>query len=167
MQLQTIVWLFLWWFWSSGFFLAKQPFKVMSISDSFYCGCRNICTCLLQHLHKVLCCCSGIDLHFSHQSTFTSRRQNASLSWAVWWLRGPMVFIRAYYCLYRLMWYLQAFGNCSQWWTRLLEIYNCFSEVLADFFWCSHDVKQRGTEFEGRPWNTSTGTPPIYSNYVY
>ena len=28
---------------------------------------------------------------------------------------------------------------------------NIFSEVLADFFRFSHDVKQRGTEFEGRP----------------
>ena len=26
-----------------------------------------------------------------------------------------------------------------------------FSEFLADFFRFSHDVKQRGTEFEGRP----------------
>ena len=34
----------------------------------FYCGYRYFCTCFLQHLHKVLCCCSGIDLHFSHQS---------------------------------------------------------------------------------------------------
>ena len=28
-----------------------------------------------------------------------------------------------------------------------MEVYNLFSDVLADF---SHDVKQRGTEFEGR-----------------
>ena len=28
---------------------------------------------------------------------------------------------------------------------------NFFSEVLADFFRFSHDAKQRGTEFEGRP----------------
>jgi hypothetical protein len=42
-----------------------------------------------------------------------------------------------------------------------------FSEVLANFFWFSHDVKQRVcTEFEGRPWNTSTGTPPMNSNDV-
>ena len=41
---------------------------------------------------------------------------------------------------------------------------NVFSEVLADFFGFSHDVKQRGTEFEVRPGNTSTGTPPIDSN---
>ena len=34
------------------------------------------------------------------------------------------------------------------------------------FFWFSHDVKQRSTVFEGRPWNTCTGTPPIYSNDV-
>uniref|UniRef100_A0A4W5PER8 Uncharacterized protein n=1 Tax=Hucho hucho TaxID=62062 RepID=A0A4W5PER8_9TELE len=33
-------------------------------------------TCFLQHLHKVLCCFSGIDSHFSHQSAFISRRQN-------------------------------------------------------------------------------------------
>ena len=35
-----------------------------------------LCTCFLQHLHKVLCCCSGIDFHFSHQRMFISRRQN-------------------------------------------------------------------------------------------
>ena len=72
------------------------------------------CTCFLQQLHKVLRCCSGIDLHFSHQSTFISRRQNESPSWAIWRLRGPMVYILAYYCLHRWMWYLQAFGNCYE-----------------------------------------------------
>jgi hypothetical protein len=35
--------------------------------------------------------------------------------------------------------------------TRLVEVYNFFSEVLADLLEFSHDVKQRGTEFEGRP----------------
>ena len=57
------------------------------------------------------------------------------------------------------------FGNCSQRWTRLVEVYDYFSEVLADFFafLFPHDVKQRGTEFEGRPWNTFTGTPPFDS----
>ena len=81
-------------------------------------------TCFLQHLHKVLCCCSGIDLHFSHQRTFISRRQNIFPSWAVWRLRGPMVFILSYYYSYRWTWYLQAFGNCSQGWPRLVEVYN-------------------------------------------
>ena len=56
--------------------------------------------------------------------------------------------------------------ECSVGWTWLVEVYNPFSEVLSDFFWFSHDVKQRGTEFEGRPWNTSPGTPPIDSNDV-
>jgi hypothetical protein len=41
-----------------------------------------------------------------------------------------------------------------------------FSEVLADLFWFSHGVKQRGTEFEGRSWNIFTGTPPIDSKDV-
>ena len=69
---------------------------------------------------------AGIDLQFSHQSTFISRRQNASPSWAVWRLRGPMMFILVYYCLYRWTWYFQAFGNCSQGWTRLVEVYDFF-----------------------------------------
>ena len=78
----------------------------------------------------------------------------------------PWCLYLRYYCLYRWMGYLQAFGNCSQGWTRLVEVYNSFPEVLADFIWFSHDVKQRGTEFEGRPCNTSTGTPPTDTNYV-
>ena len=41
-----------------------------------------------------------------------------------------------------------------------------FSEVLADFFRFSHDVKQRGTEVEDKTLKTSTGTSPIDSNDV-
>jgi hypothetical protein len=80
--------------------------------DVLYCGYKYFCTCFLQHLHKVLCC-SVIDLHFSHKSMFIFRGQNTSSSWVVWRLRGPMVFILVYYCLYRWAWYLQAFWNCS------------------------------------------------------
>jgi hypothetical protein len=65
-QLQTVVWLFLWWFWSSGFLLAEQPFRLCRYRTRFICGYRYFCTCFLQHLHNFLCCCSGIDLHFSH-----------------------------------------------------------------------------------------------------
>jgi hypothetical protein len=65
----------------------------------FYCGYRYFCTCFLQQTYKVICCCSGIDLHFSHQSMFISRRQNALPSSAVWRPRSPMVFMLAYYCL--------------------------------------------------------------------
>jgi hypothetical protein len=74
---------------------------------------------------------------------FIPRRQNTFPSWAVWPLCGPMVFILAYYCLYRWMWYLQVFGNFSQGWTRVVEVNSYFPEVLADLFWFSHDVKQK------------------------
>jgi hypothetical protein len=114
-------------FWSSGFFLAKRPFGLYRYRTPFTVDI-DTCTCFLQHLHKVLCCCSGIGLYFSHQSMFISRRQNASPSWSVWRMRGPMVFILAYYCLYRWTWYLKAFGNGPQGWTRLVEVYN-------NFFW--------------------------------
>ena len=143
-----------------------SAFQVVLIWDSFYCGYRYFCTRLLQHLHKVLCCWSGIDLHFSHQSTLISRRQNASPSWALWRLRGQMVFILAYYCLYRWTWYLQAFWKLFPRMNQTCGGLQFFSEVLSNFFWFCHDVKERGTEFEGRPWNTSTGTPLIDWNYV-
>ena len=126
-------------FWCSVFFLAEWPFRLGWYRTRF-----------------------TVDKDTLHQSMFISKRQNASPSWAVWRLRGPMVFFLAYYCLYRWTWYLQAFGNCSQGWTRL----NFFSEVLADFFWFSHDVKQRGTEFEGRPRNTSTYILPSVCNLL-
>jgi hypothetical protein len=54
---------FLWRFWSSDFFLAEQPVRLCRHRTRFYCGFRYFCTCFLQHLNKVLCCCSGIDLH--------------------------------------------------------------------------------------------------------
>jgi hypothetical protein len=54
-------------------------------------------------------------------------------------LRGPMVFILEYYSLYRWMWYLQAFGNCSQGWTSLVEVHIFFWGLgwfLLIFPWC-------------------------------
>jgi hypothetical protein len=68
-------------------------FQVMFRYRTRLCGYRSCCTCFLQHLHKVLCCCSGIDLHPPRK--FISRRQNVSPSWAVGRLHGPMVFILA------------------------------------------------------------------------
>ena len=140
-ELQTIVWLFY-----AGFgAVASSLLSDLSIEDSFYCGYRYICTCFLQHLHNVLCCCSAIDLHFSHQSTFISRRQNASPSWAYDGCVVP-------WCLY-----LHTIVCTDERGTfRHLEIApkdepdlwrstNYFSEVLVDFFWFPHDVKQRGT----------------------
>jgi hypothetical protein len=95
-----------------------------------------------------------------HQSTFISRRQNVSPSWAVWRLCGPMVFILAYYCLYRWMWYLQVFGNCSHRWTRLVGVYifflrSSFTFTFKSFSrrsyperltnWCIHLMTSSGT----------------------
>ena len=113
----------------------------VAILDSFDGGYKYFCTCFLQHLHKVLCCCSGIDLHFSHQSTFISRDGTHLLTAA--WSHG------VYTCVLLFEQMNVAFENCSQGWTRLVEVYNNISEVLADLFWFSHDVTQWGTEFEG------------------
>lgn len=54
-----------------------MAFKDPSIKDLFDCRHRYFCTCFLLHLCKVFCC-SGIDLHFSCQSMFASKRQKES-----------------------------------------------------------------------------------------
>ena len=82
-QLQTIVWLFLWRFWSSGFFLAERPFRLYRYRYHFTVDI-DIFLPVSSSIFNFLCCCSGIDLHFSHQSTLISKRQNVSPSWAVW-----------------------------------------------------------------------------------
>ena len=79
----------------------------------------------------VLCCCSGIDLHFSHQSKLISRRQNGSPSWAVWRLCGSMLFILRCYCLYTWTWHLQAFGNWG-----LQFVFWGLGWFLLIFPWC-------------------------------
>ena len=147
---------FLWQFWSSDFFLAERPFRLYRYRTHFTVHIDTFvpvsCSIFTMSFAVVL----GLIWTF-RTKVRSSLGDNTSPSCVVWWLRGPMVFVLEYYCLYRWTWYLQVFGNCSQKWTRLVE-------VLADFFGFSHDVKQRCTEFEGKPWNISTGTPPIYSN---
>ena len=150
-------------FWSSGFFLPERPFRLCRYRthftvdiDTFVPVFSSIFTRSFAVVLLLIC-----TFHTKVRSSLGDRTPLLPERYD-----GSMVPWCLYFCSYRWTWYLQAFGNCSQGWTRLVEVYKLFSEVLADFFWFSHDVKQRGNEFEGRPWNTSTGTPPIDSNDV-
>ena len=164
-QLQTVVWLFLWRFWGNGFILAERPFTLCRYRTSFTVDIDTFVPVYSSIFIRSFAVVLGLICTFHAKVRASLGDRTCLLPWAVWWLRGPMVFILANYCLYRWTWYIQAFGNCSQDEPDLLRS-TIFVEVLADFFWFSHDVKQRGTELEGRPWNTSTGTPPIDSNDV-
>ena len=124
-QLQTVVWLFLWWFWSSGFFLAERPFRLCRYMTRFAVDIDTFVPVSSSIFTRSFAVVLRLIFTF-HNKVRSSRRQNASPSWAVWRLRGPMVFILAYYCLYKWTWYLQVFGNCSQGWIRLVEVYNIF-----------------------------------------
>ena len=90
----------------------------------FYCGYRYFCTCFFQNLHKVLYWCSGIDLYFSHQiHSSLGDRTRLLPEWYDSCVVPWCLYLRTIVCLYRWKWNLQAFGNCSQGWTRL-EVYN-------------------------------------------
>lgn len=110
-------------FWSNGFFLREWLF-----SPSRYRTCFTVdndtLTGFSQHLHKVFCFSSWVDMHISEQSTFFSVTQNLSLSRVVWWLDTPMVFILAYNCLKSWTWHLQATGNCT--------VHTFLSDIWAD-----------------------------------
>ena len=132
-------------------------FQVMSILDSFYCGYRYFCSIFTRCFAVVLgfICTFHIKVRSSLRVSFLNG-MTAAWSHAVY--TCVLLFVQMN-VVPSDVW------NWSQGWTRPVEVYNIFSEVLADFFWFSHDVKKRGTEFEGRPWNTSTGTPPIDKKY--
>ena len=82
----------------------------------------------------------------------------------VWWLRGPMVFILAYYCLYRWTWYLH-----GVW--KLLPRMNQTCGGLYFFWglgwfllispWCQAEALSLKVGLEIHP-----GTPPIDSHDV-
>ena len=117
-------------FWSSGFFLAERPVRLCQYRTRFTVDIDTFVPVSF-NIFKVLCCCSGIICTF-RTKVRSSLGENASPSWEVWRLCGPMVCnILAYYCLYRWTWYLQ----------KLLPRMNqtcgglqCFSEVLTDLF---------------------------------
>ena len=69
--------------------------------------------------------------HWSSSSSTHDERYTERVSFLSG-MCGPVVFIPAYYCLYRWTCYLQVFGNCSEGWSRL--VYNSFSEFLVDLF---------------------------------
>ena len=137
---------FLWRFSSSGFFLAERPFRLCRYRTRFTVDFDSFVPVFLQHLHKDLCCCSGIALH--HQSTFISRRQNASFLSGMMaaWSHG------VHTCV---LLFVQMNVEPSGIWKLLPRMnQNCGGVqflVLADFFSFSHDVNQRETGFEDRP----------------
>ena len=89
-------------------------FQVMSMWDSFYCACSTfvpVSSSIFRRSFAVvlgLICTSCTKV----RSSLGDRMRLLPERYAG--LLGPMVFILAFYFLYRWTWYLQAFGNCSQ-----------------------------------------------------
>ena len=91
---------FLWWFWSNGFFLAERPFRLCRYRTRFTVYIDTFVTVSFRIFTRSFAVVLGLNCTFR----ILSWRQNASPSWWVWRLSGPMVFILVYYCLYRWMW---------------------------------------------------------------
>jgi hypothetical protein len=148
-------------FWSSGFFLSEQPFRLCQYRTCFTVGIDTS----VPVSSSIFTRCFAVDLGLI--CTFCTKVRS-SLGDNICLLTERYDGCVVPWCLYLCT--IVCTDECGTF--RCLEIalknepdYNFISEVLADLFSVPHDVKQWGTEF-GRPWNTSTGTPLIDSNDV-
>ena len=150
-QLQTVVWLF-WWFWSSGFFLAERPFRLCQYRTRLTVGIDTVVPVSCSIFTRSFVVLLGLICTFHTKSTLISRETElvSFLSgMTAAWSHG------VYTCVLLVV---QMNVVPSGVWKLLPRMkQTCgglkkYSEVLADFFWFSHDAKQRGTEFEGRSW---------------
>ena len=97
---------------------------------------------LLPALARIFTRCSGVFVWFvlglintfrTKACSSLGRKTRLFPEWSDGWML--MVFLFACNCLNGWMWQLQASGNCTQQWTRLVKIHNCLPDILADFFW--------------------------------
>jgi hypothetical protein len=161
-QLQTVVWIFLWRFWSSGIFLAERPFRFCRYRTCFTVDIDTFVPVSSSIFTRSFAVVLGLICTFCTEV-------RSSLGDRTCLLPEPCDGCVVPWCLY--LHTIVCTDECGTF--KHLEISpkdepdlwrstKTISEVLADFFWFSHDVKQRGTEFEGRPWNT----PPMNTNDV-
>ena len=150
MQLQTILWHFLWQFWSSGFFLAEGPFTFCRYRTRFTVDIDTFVPVSSSILTRSIAVVLGL-ICTSHTKVRSSLGD-----------RTRLLPERYDACVFPWCFYLRTIVCTDERGTfRHLEIApkeepnlwrsTIFSGVLADFFSFSHDIKQRGTEFEGRP----------------
>ena len=127
---------FLWRSWSSGFFLAEQPFRLCWDTTRFTVE-MDIFVPVPSSIFK---CCVVLGLIHTFCSKARSSLGDRKFlpSRAVWQLPGPTVFILMCYCWYRWTWCIQAFGYCCQGWTRIVEVQNSFWLISLDFSMMSH-----------------------------
>ena len=118
-----------WWrFWSSGFFLAERPFRLCRYRTCFTVDIDtfvHVSSSIFTRSFAVvlgLICTFRTKVHSSlgDRMHLLPERYDGCVAHGNYTLRT------------RWTWYLQAFGKCSQGWTRLVEVYNLFSVVTSD-----------------------------------
>ena len=121
-QLQTVVWLFLWWFWSSGFFLVEQPFRLCRYRtcftvdiDTFVPLSSTIFTRSFVIVLGLIC-----TFHTKVRSSLWDRMRLLPERYdgcVVQWC----LYLRTIVCTDECGTFRR---NCSQGWTRLVGVYN-------------------------------------------
>ena len=157
---------FLWRFWSSGFFLAERPFRLCRYRTRFTVAIgtfvpvsSSVFTRSFAVVLGLICTfCSKVRSSLGDRTCLLPERYDGCV--APWCLYLCTIVCTDGRGTFRHL-EIAPKDEPHLWRSTIF-----FPEVLADFFWFSHDVKQRGTEFEGMPWNKSTGTPTIDSNDV-
>jgi hypothetical protein len=122
LRVQTVICLFLWRFWSSGFFLTEWPFMFCQYGTHFTVDIDTFASVSSSIFTRSFAVVLGLIFSFrtkvrsslgDRTRLLPERYDGCVVPWCL-------------YCLYRWTWYLQAFGNFSQGCTRLVEVYNFF-----------------------------------------
>ena len=148
-------------FWSCGFFLAERPWRLCRYRARFTGDIDTFVPVSSSVFTRSFAAVLGLICTFRNKrsSLGDSFLSGMTAAWSHGVYTCVLLFVQMNVVpsgIWKLLQKMNQTCGCLQF----------FSEVLADLFWFSHDVKQRGTEIEGRPWNTSTRTPPIDSNDV-
>ena len=153
-QLQTVVWIFLWRFWSSGFFLVERPFGLCWYRTHFTVDIDTL------YLFPPASSQGPLLLFWDWFALFAPKYAHLLDTECVSFLSRMMAAWShgVYTCV---LLFVQMIPSGVG---KLLPKMNqtcggthfIFLRSWLIFYFFSHDVRQRGTEFEGRPWNTST-----------
>ena len=153
---------FLWWFWSSDFFLAERPSRLCRYRTRFTVDIDTFVPVSSSIFTKSFAVVLGLicTFHTKVRSSLGDRtrleRYDSCLGpWCLY--LGTIVCTDERGTFRHLE--IAPKDEPDLWRSTIFFLRSWL--ISFDF---SHDVKKRGTEFEGRPWNTSTGTPPIDSN---
>ena len=128
-------------FWSNGFFLAEWPFSPCQYRTRFTVDDDTLLQVSASIFTRSFAFVLGLIRTFPTKARSSLGHRTRLLPERYDGWTFPC-------CLCRWTWHLQASGNCTQGWTRLVQVHTSLPDFLADFFLYSHVTRTESSVFE-------------------